>query len=60
MAADQNEAQKARAERLRARVKDLVEGKPQKGAAPQGEAPPESPRDFIHRRMAKKKRGGGK
>jgi len=49
MATPSNEAQKARAERLRARVEELSAKTPPSETAP---PTPLSPREFIHQQMA--------
>jgi len=55
MAANDEEARKARARRLREQIKKLEEGqKTEEGVQPADQAEhkgPENPRDFIHRKM---------
>jgi hypothetical protein len=52
MAADDEAARKARAQRLRKQIQRLAAPEGEAGSAQEAPPPaPESPRDFIHRKM---------
>jgi len=51
MPQDDDAARKARAKKLRKQIREITHAKEEPCDDPESEAPPESPRDFIHRRM---------